>query len=96
MIISANFIPSTSITFHTVQDNYQLFYHYCNKIKQDIIIDLSNIEHCDSAGLAFLLEAKRICFELNINCNIINIPKIIVDLAEFYGIKNLLYTTDNI
>ncbi len=89
------FTPIKNMTFMTVHHDRTAFLNYCEHTQQqNIIIDLNSIEQCDSAGLSFLLEAKRICYNLGLNCQIINMPTLTTALAEFCGVKNLLLGMD--
>nr|WP_238585892.1 STAS domain-containing protein [Legionella nautarum] len=53
-------------------------------------LDLSEVHHCDSAGLALLIEAKRLTAEQNKTCQIDGMPKAILALAEFCGVDAML------
>jgi phospholipid transport system transporter-binding protein len=79
------------MTFATVQSDRECLLTYC-QTSQDafLCLDLSEVTHCDSAGLALLIEAKRLCFEQNKVCKIESMPKAIFALAEFYGMVVLL------
>jgi phospholipid transport system transporter-binding protein len=85
------FKPSLEMTFATVQADCDRLYKYCRENKEAILsIDLSEITHCDSAGLALLIEAKRLSREKNKLCKIEGIPKVVQVLAEFCGVDRIL------
>lgn len=54
-------------------------------------LDLSHVKRCDSAGLAFLVEVKRLCGVQGANIVFQGIPEVIEALAIFCGIKDLLW-----
>lgn len=53
-------------------------------------IDMANVEHCDSAGLAWLIEIKRWGLQHNKTMKIMNMPNEVQALAEFCGVSTLL------
>ncbi|MCW8407936.1 STAS domain-containing protein [Legionella sp. PATHC035] len=53
-------------------------------------LDLSDVKHCDSAGLALLIEARKLCKKNNKVFEIIGIPAETQSLAEFCGVKGIL------
>jgi phospholipid transport system transporter-binding protein len=80
------------MTFLTISDDYERFNKYVRILKKEdgINMDLSDVRHCDSAGLALLIEAKRLSAGRNKTCTIQNIPKTVQSLAEFYGVHSIL------
>lgn len=85
------FKPSQRLTFATVQADCDRLVKYCRESKTAFLcLDLSEVTHCDSAGLALLIEAKRISKALNKTCNIEGIPKAIRALAEFCAVDAIL------
>lgn len=64
------------------------FFH--DSQEQVLHFDLSEVHHCDSAGLALLIEAKRLSGEQNKTCEIDGMPKAIQALAEFCGVDAML------
>jgi phospholipid transport system transporter-binding protein len=91
MVLTQAFKPSLKMTFATVQSDRECLLSYC-RTNQDAImrLDLSEVTHCDSAGLALLLEAKRLCCEQNKVLQMESIPRAIQALAEFYGVVAIL------
>lgn len=85
------FKPSSEMTFSTVQTDCVRLYKYCRESKEAILnIDLSDVIHCDSAGLALLIEAKRLCREKSKTCKMEGMPKVVQVLAEFCGVDGIL------
>lgn len=85
---------SSEISFATVQADCRRLSNYCRNSKEALLsLDLSEVRHCDSAGLALLIEAKRMSAEQNKVCKIENIPKAIYALAEFCGLDKVLELT---
>lgn len=58
-------------------------------VKQ-INVNLSNIEHADTAGLAWLLNLKRDVGLAGKECQMVNVPSKIVELAKLSGADTLL------
>jgi len=85
------FTPSSVLTFDTVQeDTARLLLLLKNADVTQIRIDLSQVTHCDSAGLALLIEAKRLSSQYHKTLLIDEIPDLISGLAEFCGVENIL------
>ncbi len=87
-----SFKPSSALTFTTVLENDKHFRHYCqaNKEFPAWCIDLGTVVHCDSAGLAWLIEVKRFSQSAKKTCAIKNIPKTLQALAEFCGLEAIV------
>ena len=58
-------------------------------------LDLSQVEHCDSAGLALLLEVKRVCTLKQVTLSFKHFPKAVTSLATFVGVKEILLGDEN-
>ncbi|OGV41338.1 MAG: hypothetical protein A3F46_03860 [Legionellales bacterium RIFCSPHIGHO2_12_FULL_42_9] len=85
------FRPPIAITFATIEQERNRFLAYCRDFHDElVVIDLEKVEQCDSAGLAFLIEAKRISKEQGRLAKIINMPQETRALAKFYGISDFL------
>lgn len=85
------FKPSLNMTFATVQADCQRLVKFCHESKDRVVyVDLSEVMHCDSAGLALLIEAKRLCNRLDKTCEITGISTVIKSLAEFCGVGAIL------
>ena len=55
-------------------------------------LDLSAVTHCDSAGLALLIEAKKLCKQSKKTFEMVGVSSKTQSLAEFCGVKNILET----
>lgn len=85
------FEPSSKLTFNTVElDRKRLLKHLQSPGINDLRLDLSGVLRCDSAGLALLIEAKRLCRRFNKSFEIVGMPSTIHDLAEFCGVDVIL------
>lgn len=58
----------------------------------EFYLDLSDVTHCDSAGLALLIEAKKLCQQYNKTFKIVGVSARIRSLAEFCGVNDVLET----
>lgn len=88
----SSFKPSVRLTFETVgADRHRLLKFLQQQKNQLIEIDLDQVQHCDSAGLALLIEAKRLCKHYKKQFTITNMPKAIDALAAFCGVDVILY-----
>lgn len=87
---TTTFTPSNALVFQTVMSDVSAFQAFLSAAEaSSVSIDLSHIVRCDSAGLAFLIEAKRLCQQYNKRLSIEGITNSVVDLAEFCGIQAL-------
>lgn len=85
------FKPSGELTFATVQsDVKRLLQLFLDQETTKIRLDLSEVTHCDSAGLALLIEAKRLCKQHDKPLIIQSMPKMVSALAEFCGVEAML------
>lgn len=85
------FKPATAMTFATAEaDRLRLLACCRDNDKSELIVDLSEVTHCDSAGLALLIESKRVCREYQKSCKITGMNPAILSLAEFCGVQNIL------
>jgi phospholipid transport system transporter-binding protein len=88
------FKPGTELTFKTVLSIRAKLYkeiidNRCDKFG----LDLSDVIHCDSAGLALLIEARKLCKRYNKVFEVIGMSLETQSLAEFCGVKSILETT---
>lgn len=91
-----SFKPSHELTFDTVQrDNQRLLKLLEDSKTISMRLDLSDVVHCDSAGLALLIEAKRLCKHYKKKLTIDHMPKAITALAEFCGVEVMLNHESN-
>jgi phospholipid transport system transporter-binding protein len=85
------FKPSHELTFETVQlDSQRLLKLLRETTTTGIRLDLCEVVQCDSAGLALLIEAKRLCKQHGKSLIIEGIPNVISALAEFCGVETML------
>ncbi|MCX7117147.1 MAG: STAS domain-containing protein [Legionellales bacterium] len=85
------FQPSNQLTFDTVKQDGQRLQKLLTLSKTSVIrMDLSQVSLCDSAGLALLIEVKRLCQRGEKILIIEGMPKVISALAEFCGVDALL------
>lgn len=85
------FKPAQRMTFETVQADCQRLHKFCHENQNSMLnIDISEVSHCDSSGLALLIEARRLCSVQNKICKIIGMSKSIQALAEFCGVDEML------
>jgi phospholipid transport system transporter-binding protein len=88
---NVGFQPSNELTFYTVPKNLDELIVFLNRLNTDELhLDLSAVTLCDSAGLALLIEAKRLCRQKNKTLIIQNMPKAIDALAEFCGVSDII------
>lgn len=88
-----SFQPANELTFNTVQHDVARLQKLLNghPIKT-LQFDLQNVVYCDSAGLALLIEAKRLCKQHNTSLELKGVPEAIYALAEFCGVASMLAT----
>ena len=85
------FKPSRALTFDTVQsDSKRLMKLFHDDNTSTLRLDLCDVSQCDSAGLALLVEAKRLCTQYHKTLVIDEMPNVISALAEFCGVKSML------
>ena len=85
------FKPSCDLSFNTVQsDGQRLILLLRDNQTTTIRLDLCDVTHCDSAGLALLIEARRLCMQFDKILIIEGMPKKIAALAEFCGVEGML------
>jgi phospholipid transport system transporter-binding protein len=88
-----NFKPDTELTFKSVVSiRAKLSKALTNNTSNTFCLDLSDVTHCDSAGLALLIEARKLCKQNNKIFEVIGMSPETQSLAEFCGVKNILET----
>lgn len=86
-----SFCLSPSLTFSTVaEERERLISCLQDTAITALYFDLSHIEHCDSAGLALLIEAKRLCKKHQKKFSMNAMSDVVADLVEFCGVKTIL------
>lgn len=86
-----HFKPGAELTFNNVVSLRDKLYlslmgDSCNRF----CLDLSDVTHCDSAGLALLIEAKKLCRHNNKTFEVIGISQETQSLVEFCGVESIL------
>ena len=85
------FQPSSQLTFDTVESDRKRLLHYVRSSDTlHLRLDLSQVKQCDSAGLALLIETKRLCRHYNKSFEMEGMPSVIHDLAKFCGVDDIL------
>ncbi|WP_454781184.1 STAS domain-containing protein [Legionella sp. WA2022007384] len=85
------FKPDVDLTFKSVVAVRAKLYQALMEDKSDrFSLDLSDVTHCDSAGLALLIEARKLCKKNNKFFEIIGMPTETQSLVEFCGVKGIL------
>tara|TARA_Y100000588_G_C13913519_1_gene778222 strand:+ start:480 stop:758 length:279 start_codon:yes stop_codon:yes gene_type:complete len=80
-----------SITFYTVKDVLvQLKQNLSRVDEEKWVIDLHGVVHFDSAGLALLIEAKRMASNDGVLFKVEGVPKKLEALAQFCGVDVVL------
>lgn len=90
---SAHFKPGTELTFHSVVTiREKLAKALKIENSQVFCLDLSDVTLCDSAGLALLIEAKKLCKQYNKIFKVVGVSSKTQSLAEFCGVNDVLET----
>lgn len=85
------FKPSAQMTFATVvEDKARLTQFLGALLGREWVFDLSDVRVCDSAGLALLIEARRLSNTSHKHCNFEGISPTIESLIRFCGVNELL------
>lgn len=86
------FQPSSNLTFETVEvDSKRLLKMLrTHRDMTGIRFNLSKVTHCDSTGLALLIEAKRLCKRNKIAFAMDHISETLGGLAQFCGVDAVL------
>lgn len=88
------FKPGTALTFNSVVAVRNTLFKALKADKNEVFcLDLSEVEQCDSAGLALFIEAKKLCIRYNKIFKVLGVPSKTQSLAEFCGVNNILETT---
>lgn len=89
------FKPSDKLTFDTIQpDSIRLFRILKQADISVLRLDLQNVMQCDSAGLALLVEAQRLCKQYKKRLIIEGVSTNMRALAEFCGVQSILETSN--
>lgn len=72
---------------HLVERSVELLKNY---VADHVVVDLTTVSHCDSAGLAVIIELYRYTAMHNLRLSLINAPSQLVNLAEVSGVGKLV------
>ena len=87
----ARFIPSSHLTIGTVEANSKRLMAFMRDAQSTkFSLDLSQVTVCDSAGLALIIEAKKLCTRYRKTFSVTSIPQSIHALAEFCGVDQIM------
>ncbi|WP_133128223.1 STAS domain-containing protein [Legionella nagasakiensis] len=82
---------SNKLTFDTVQSDYKrLVKAIQDSDTERFQLDLQQVTECDSAGLALLIEAKRLCKQYRKLLSIEGMSQDIYALAKFGGVEVII------
>lgn len=88
-----HFKPGSELTFKTVISvRAKLYKELMDDTCNRFCLDLSEVTHCDSAGLALLIEARKLCKHSNKIFEVTGISPATQSLAEFCGVNGILET----
>jgi phospholipid transport system transporter-binding protein len=91
---SNGFKPGLELTFKSVVTvRNSLYQALLQETCGTFCIDLSEVTHCDSAGLALLIEVRKLCAQNNRAFKVFGISPETELLAEFCGVKGILEST---
>jgi len=92
---SSVFKPSHALTFDTVSSDLARLAQHLDKHSQAILLfKLEHVTYCDSAGLALLIQARRLCQEKQCALQIEGMSQAILALATFCGV-DILFVGEN-
>ena len=88
-----NFKPGPELTFKSVV-TIRAKLNAALTDSSDLLfcLDLSEVTQCDSAGIALLIEARKMCKQSNKKLVVIGLSQETQSLAEFCGVNGLLET----
>ena len=89
------FIPMEEMIFETVEQDKLLLRQFLNKFEEkEWKFDLSKVNLCDSAGVALLIEAKRLSKHKNIKCHFHGVSDSMQSLIRFCGVEKILFANN--
>lgn len=87
----SSFKVGERLTFNSVlTERANLYQALLNQKNETFCLDLSNVLHCDSAGLALVLEARKLCRRANKAFELRSLPAQMLSLAQFSGVREIL------
>ncbi|KTD20715.1 STAS domain-containing protein [Legionella londiniensis] len=85
------FKPASTLTIDTVQQEYErMLPLFLDPAGASLSISFHEVRHFDSAGLALLIEAKRMSKKYNKILKIEGLPDKVYALAKFCGVETVL------
>lgn len=85
------FKPSHHLTFETIIENKRRLHAFLNEVQDRTwCFDLCQVEACDSAGIALLIDAKRLSQRGSRICQFEGASSAIHALIEFCGVEHVL------
>jgi len=82
---------SGGLIFDTVLANRKIIANALRKCSHSsLILDLKGVKQCDSAGLALMIDLKRLARRQNSQISFINLPKQMKALADFCSVSSIL------
>lgn len=85
------FKPGKELNFNSVVSERAKLYEALMAHQGDVFgLDLCEVVHCDSAGLALLIEARKLCVRANKQLEVIGLSPQMLSLAEFCGVTPIL------
>lgn len=89
------FKPECHLTIDTVTADRRRFVSLINGTQSNTIhYDLSEVQAFDSAGLALLIDARRLCHHRQITLVIAPLSKELCALATLYGLEAILLSKE--
>lgn len=89
------FKPGAELTFKSVISvRSKLFDALLNNKSKHFCLDLTEVLHCDSAGLALLIEAKKLCKQGQKVFEVKGMSSEMHSLAKFCGVERLYDVPD--
>ena len=90
---TVQFKPGPELTFKSVVAVRAKLYQILKDSSVECLcLDLSEVIHCDSAGMALLIDARKLGKKNNKNIEIIGMSLETESLADFCGVKDILDT----
>ena len=84
------------MTFATVEQDKQRLSKFLGHFdEKEWKFDLSKVNLCDSAGIALLLEAKRLSKAKKSHCHFVGISDEMNALIQFCGVEGILLKDNN-
>ncbi|OJY38351.1 MAG: sulfate transporter [Legionella sp. 40-6] len=88
---SIAFKPGNELTFRSVIALKKSIYQAITAAEGEVfILDLNEVRHCDSAGIALLIEVQKFCVQQNKKLEIIGMSSHTQSLADFCGVRDIL------